>query len=81
MVVLIEFLGMQRVITRTDGIDMPIAENTSVNDALQYVRRQYPDLRLDEEKLLITVNQEIASLDRMLVANDTVSFLPFISGG
>jgi len=81
MVVSIEFLGMQRVITQTDGIDMPITEKSSVNDALKYVRHQYPDLQLDEGKLLITVNQEIASLDRMLAANDTVSFLPFISGG
>ena len=81
MVVSIEFLGMQRVITRTDGIDMPITETTSVNDALQYVRHRYPNLQLDEGKLLITVNQEIASTDRMLAANDTVSFLPFISGG
>ena len=81
MIVSIEFLGMQRVITQTDGIDMPITEKSSVNDALKYVRHQYPDLHLEEGKVLITVNQEIASLDRMLAANDTVSVLPFISGG
>jgi len=81
MVVSIEFLGMQRVVTKTDGIDMPITEKTSVNDALEYVRHQYPDLHLKEGTILITVNQEMASLDRVLRANDTVSFLPFISGG
>ncbi len=81
MVVSIEFFGMQRVITKTDGINMPINEKTRVNDALEYVRHQYPALHLDEGIILITVNQEIASLDRILRANDIVSFLPFISGG
>lgn len=81
LVVSIEFLGMQRVITETDGIDMPITEKTRVNDALEYVRHRYPDLYLDDGMVLIAVNQEIASLDRVLKANDTISFLPFISGG
>ena len=81
MIASIEFLGMQRVVTKTNSIDMPITEKTRVNDALEYVRQQYPNLHLDEGMVLITVNQEIASLDRILKANDTVSFLPFISGG
>ena len=81
MVVSIEFLGMQRVVTKTHSIDMPITERTRVNDALEYVKHQYPDLHLDEGVTLITVNQKIASLDRILRDNDTVSFLPFISGG
>ena len=81
MVVSIEFFGTQRIVTKIDGIDMPITEKTMVTDALEYVRQRYPDLHLDEGMVLITVNQEITSLDRVLRANDTVSFLPFISGG
>jgi len=81
MIASIEFLGMQRAVTKTNSIDMPITEKTRVNNALEYVRQQYPELHLDERMVLITVNQEIASLDRILKANDIVSFLPFISGG
>jgi len=81
MVVSIEFFGMQRVLTKTDGIAMPTTGRTRVNDVLEYVRNQYPVLKLDEGMILITVNQEIAPLDRVLIVNDTVSFLPFISGG
>ena len=81
MVISIEFFGKQRIVARTDSIHMPITEETRVNDALQYVRQKYPDLQLDEEMLLITVNQEITSLDSILRSNDTVIFLPFISGG
>jgi len=81
MQVSIEFLGNQRIITKTDSIDMPLTEKMTVNDALEYVKQQYPDLPLDEETILITVNKIIASLDRVLSTNDTISFLPPISGG
>lgn len=77
----IEFFGMQRAVTKTDSIAMPITENMKVTDALEYVRNRYPGLPLDTGMVLITVNQEMASLDTMLKANDTVLFLPFISGG
>ncbi|MBM4447600.1 MAG: MoaD/ThiS family protein [Chloroflexi bacterium] len=81
MVVSIKFLGMQRVVTNTDSIDMPITEKTRVNDALQYVRQQYPALPLEEGMVLVAVNLEVASLDRILRDKDTLSFLPLISGG
>lgn len=80
MVVTIEFLGIQRTVTKTDGIAMPITENMRVNDALEYVKRLYPGIQLDGG-MLVTVNREIASLDRLLRANDIVSFIPSISGG
>jgi len=81
MVASIRFLGMQRVIANTDGIDMPITGNTKVNDILEYVRRQYPALQLEEGMVLVTVNLEAASLDRILRDKDTISFLPLIAGG
>jgi molybdopterin converting factor small subunit len=81
MTVSIEFLGMQRAIAKSDRIDMPITRRTRVVDALERVRSEYPDLHLDERTVLITVNQEMAALDTLLKANDTVSFLPSIGGG
>ncbi len=81
MFVSIEFLGRQRLITNTPSIKMSITEETKVADALEYVKHHYPALNLNEAETLITVNQEMTSLDRILSANDTVSFLPFIHGG
>ena len=81
MVVSIKFLGMQRTVTNTDSINMPITDKTKVNDALEYVRQQYPDLPLEEGMVLVTVNLEIATLDRILRDKDTISFLPLIAGG
>ena len=81
MVVSIKFHGMQRLVTNTDSIDMPITGKTRVNDALEYVKRLYPALHLEEDMVVVAVNLEIASLDRILRDNDTVSFLPNIAGG
>ena len=77
----IKFLGMQRTVTNTDSINMPITDKTKVNDALEYVRQQYPSLPLEEGMVIVTVNLEIASLDRILRDKDTISFLPLIAGG
>ena len=81
MMVSIKFLGMQRTVTNTDSIDMPITDKTMVNDALEYVRQQYPSLPLEEGMVIVTVNLEIATLDRILRDTDTISFLPLIAGG
>jgi molybdopterin converting factor small subunit len=81
MAVSIKFLGMQRTVTKTDSIDMPITEKTRANDALEYVRQRYPDLPLEEGMVLVTVNLEIAAPDRILRDRDTISFLPLIAGG
>jgi len=81
MMVSIKFLGMQRLLTKTDSIDMPITDETKVNDALEYVRQQYPEISLEEGMVLITVNHEVAAPDRILRDKDTISFLPLIAGG
>ncbi len=81
MIVLIEFLGMQRTATGADSIEVPITARSRVDDVLEYVRSNYPQLKLDEGMALVTVNQKIAPRDQILHADDTISFLPFISGG
>jgi molybdopterin converting factor small subunit len=81
MKVSIEFFGAQRVITKTDRIDMPITEDTTVHDVLEYVKRRYHAPQLDKRMVIVTINRQITSLDRVLSTGDTVSFLPFISGG
>jgi molybdopterin converting factor small subunit len=81
MVVSIQFLGSQRAITHTPAIEMPIAGEMKVSDVLEYVKHRYPALQLQESETIITVNQEMALPERILQANDTISFLPFIHGG
>ena len=78
MVVSITFHGRQRAVTRTRAIDMPIDEGSQVTDALDYVKRRFPELPLDHDRFLATVNSEVVPSDRALRARDTVSFLPSI---
>jgi molybdopterin converting factor small subunit len=81
MIVTIEFLGTQRNLAGADSVEMPITAKTRVEDVLEYVRDKYPQLKLVEGMVLVVVNQKLASLDQILKADDTISFLPFIAGG
>ena len=81
MIVIIEFLGTQRTLAGADSIEMAITGKTRVEDVLEYVIDKYPQLDLDKGTALVVVNQEIASRDQVLKADDIISFLPFISGG
>ncbi len=72
---------MHRILTGTDFIEMPVMDKTSVKDAVDFVRKRYPDFVLDEGTVIITVNHEKATRNTVLKNNDTVELLPFIGGG
>ena len=77
----VEFHGVQRIITGEDAIVIEITARTKVKDVLELLNRRYPALDLDEGMIIMTVNQEKVSADRTLNNDDTVSFIPHISGG
>jgi len=81
MVVTIELNGIQRNITKINKIDVPITGNTSVRDALQYIKEKYPALILDTDSVLISINNELVHIDRLLESEDTINILPHIGGG
>jgi len=81
MILIIEFLGMQRTLAGADSIEMPVTARSRVDNVLEYVRNKYPQLKLDKDTALVVVNQQLASRDQVLKADDIISFLPFISGG
>jgi molybdopterin converting factor small subunit len=81
MKVSIEFFGIQRTYTNAYGIEMAIDEKTKVSDVVEFIRHNYPGLPMENGSVHVIVNQEIASLDRILRANDTIAFLPSIHGG
>lgn len=81
MVVSVSFNGLQRKVTRTDNIQVPVSEKTRVIDVLRYIQGCYPDIPLSGETSLIMVNNKAARLDQRLKANDKVSFMPHIGGG
>jgi molybdopterin converting factor small subunit len=81
MTVSVELFGIHREITGQDRIELPLGEKTLVRDALEYLRRKYPAITLEEHSVLVTVNQEVAPLDAPLNPSDTICILPHIGGG
>lgn len=78
----VNFFGAQREAVKTDRILVPISDRVSVvADLFNYIKEIYPDLVLNKEAVLVTVNSNVSSLDYRLKANDDVAFMPHIGGG
>jgi molybdopterin converting factor small subunit len=80
-IVTIELYGAQRAVAGVDSINMPIRKRTAAKDVLRFLRVNFPELDLDDRKLLLVVNHEVALPDRVIKANDTVCLIPHIAGG
>ena len=81
MVVSVNFLGLQRSLTRTDRVEVRLPGQGRVTDVLSHIRECFPDLPLEDDAFLVMVNDRVATLDAELQHNDTVSFLPHLGGG
>jgi molybdopterin converting factor small subunit len=81
MTVSVNLLGLHRELVQTDRILIPIENKMCVADVFNYIQEKYPDLSLDEEMVLVTVNRHLSSLDQALKADDEISFIPHIGGG
>ena len=77
----VKFLGIQRLTTGKDSITVELSGTMCVLDVLELVKSRYPELDLNEDNVVTAVNQEKAHPEKLLKAGDTISFLPFISGG
>jgi len=81
VVVSVEFFGVQRALTKTARIQIPIAKNGRVRDVFGYLMGYYPNLTLREEAVFVTVNSITSSMNHTLKPADTIAFLPHVGGG
>ena len=81
MTVSVLFYGILRKIAEADQISIPIPRETRVNDLLCTVRERYPQMPLNEDVILLTVNNRIATGEQILEPEDRICFLPHIGGG
>ena len=81
MVVSVQFLGIQRQVAHIDEIQVPLLEEARVTDVIRYLEEHYPDLSLNDEGVLVSVNNRISNPDRILETHDRVAFIPHIGGG
>lgn len=81
MVVSVQFFGAQRTLTKTPELQVELTENSRVSDVCLLLMNRYPDLPLNEEDILVTVNNRASSMKRILSPNDHITFLPHVGGG
>ncbi|MBW1997727.1 MAG: MoaD/ThiS family protein [Deltaproteobacteria bacterium] len=81
LVVSVEFHGVQRKLTREDQIRVPVSENATIKDVINYLRGKYPELQLNQSGVMVSVNERILPMDHVLESNDRITLLPPIGGG
>lgn len=82
MFVSISFLGLQRRLINSNNIKVRISEQIQhISDLFRYLNDKYPELSLNRNSVLVTVNNVESSFDYRLKENDEVLFMPHIGGG
>ncbi len=81
MVVSVQFFGIQRQLTHVDEIQVALLEEARVTDVIRYLEEHYPDIPLNDEGVLVSVNNRISNPDQVLETHDKVAFIPHIGGG
>ena len=81
MEVSVHFFGAQRTITNTRELQVNLKEGGRVNDVCLFLMDLYPDLPLNEEDILVTVNNKASGMNHILSPNDLITFLPHVGGG
>ena len=81
MEVSVQFFGVQRTLTKTREVQVELTENGRVSDVCLFLMDRYPDLPLNEEDVLITVNNRASNMNHILSPNDHITFLPHVGGG
>jgi len=81
MVVSVQFCGVQRSLTRTNEMEIPLPNEGRVRDVFAYLLACFPGLPLNNDSVFVTVNNKISNIEQTLRPHDTVTFLPHIGGG
>ena len=82
MFVSINFLGLHRRLIDSNNIKVRISEHVQhISDLFRYLNDKYPELSLNRNSVMVTVNNVESSFDYKLKENDEVLFMPHIGGG
>jgi len=82
MFISISFLGQHRRLIKSNNIRVRISEQIQhISDLFRYLNDRYPELSLNRNSVMVTVNNVESSFDYKLNANDEVLFMPHIGGG
>ncbi len=62
-------------------INIEISEPATVSRLLAEISNQYPQIKNSSGNILVSINQEFASRDQIIVIGDEVAMFPPVSGG
>lgn len=81
MRVSVQFHGVHRAITRVNEVRFALASNARVSDLFKRIERTYPDLQLSQDDIMVSINDQVSTMNHSLNPEDKISFLPHIGGG
>ena len=68
-------------IANVGNFDLDLPAGADVNEAIDKICLQYPSLKLEEAKFLISVNYDYANHSKFLQEGDEIALIPPVSGG
>ncbi len=80
----VRLFGMLKTLVAGNNIiEIPLAEGALVKDLINSLQTEYPDIGklLDQKKVVVSVNQEIAHRETALLESDEIALLPPFAGG
>jgi len=80
----IKLFGMLKtLVAGSTMLNIPLSEGALVKDLIAAVHQQYPRLGelLNQKKVVVSVNQEIAHWETVLTDSDEIALLPPFAGG
>ncbi len=80
----IRLFGMLKTLVEGNTlIEIPLSEGALVKDLVNSLQTEYPEIGklLDQKKVVVSVNQEIAHWETALMESDEIALLPPFAGG
>ncbi len=80
----VRLFGMLKtLVAGSNMLEMPLADGALVKDLVDSLKVEYPELGklLEQKKVVVSVNQEIAHWETALVESDEIALLPPFAGG
>jgi molybdopterin converting factor subunit 1 len=77
----VKFFASYKEALGKEQIEMELRDNSTVNDLLDVLRKDYPELGKLMETLVVSINLEYADFEAKIKEGDEVALLPPVSGG
>jgi MoaD family protein len=81
MKVTIKFFPYLQKVVGTDTLEQDVPPDTTLNDLLQRLVSEFPQLVRVIPNVSIALNRQIVSLEKTLTEGDQVALFPPVSGG